>query len=322
MKLVSYKRTVAAVDEQWQVGLLFDDRVICVRKLVPDAPSTMQELLDDWPRWQKCLLERAGKRELQHQHSLSLREIVLGAPLPRPQSFRDFYAFEQHVKTARAQRGLEMVPEWYHFPAFYFSNAAAVVGPEAEIAKPAATQWLDYELEIACIIGKGGVDIPIEAAEEHIAGFCVLNDWSARDLQRAEVKVGLGPAKGKDFATSMGPSLVTLDELEDLRISGETGSRYDLTMVARINGVEYSRGNFRDIYFTFAEMIARASADCPLYPGDVIGSGTVGTGCILELGQNYPWLQPGDVVELEVERLGLLRNRITEKQVSGIKLLD
>lgn len=239
--------------------------------------------------------------------------VQLGSPLPRPGSFRDFYAFEAHVKTARAKRGLEMVPEWYDFPVFYFSNAAAFSGPDASICRPKATQWLDYELEVACVIGKAGVNISIEQAAEHIAGYSILNDWSARDIQREEVKVGLGPAKGKDFATSMGPWLVTPEELESARITGERGDRYDLAMVARVNGVEYSRGNLRDLHFTFAEMIARASADCPLYPGDVIGSGTVGTGCILELGADrYGWLAPGDVVELEVERLGILRNRIGE----------
>jgi fumarylacetoacetate (FAA) hydrolase len=282
--------------------------VIDIQHALPEAPGSLQGLLEGWEDWRPKLAQLAAGEA--GMNAVSLQEVKLGAPLPRPNSFRDFYAFEAHVKTARARRGLQMVPEWYQFPVFYFSNAAAIVGPEAEIRRPAATERLDYELEIACVIGKAGVDIPVSEADAHIAGFCILNDWSARDLQREEVKVGLGPAKGKDFATSIGPYLITLDELEDVRIPGDKGSRYDLTMVARVNGVEYSRGNFRDIYYTFAEMIARASADCPLYPGDLIGSGTVGTGCILELGEEYPWLVPGDVVELEVERLGVLRNAI------------
>lgn len=229
------------------------------------------------------------------------------SPLPTPRSFRDFYAFEEHVKTARGRRGLEMVPEWYHFPVFYFSNHNAFVGPEQDVPRPRYTEWLDYELEIACVIGKEGRDITPENALEHIAGLTVLNDWSARDIQREEVKVGLGPAKGKDFATSMGPYLLTLDELEDVR----DGARWDLTMTARVNGRELSRGNVRQIYFSFAELIARASDGVTLYPGDVIGSGTVGTGCILELGTDvHRWLEPGDVVEMEIERLGILRNRI------------
>jgi fumarylacetoacetate (FAA) hydrolase len=311
MKLVSYRRKTET-EAAWRAGLLAAGGVVDIQHAFPEAPDNMQGLLEKWADWQPKLAQLAA--EACSREALSLEEVVLGAPLPRPNSFRDFYAFEQHVKTARARRGLQMVPEWYQFPVFYFSNAAAFVGPEAEIRRPAATARLDYELEIACVIGKGGVDIPVGEADAHIAGFCILNDWSARDLQREEVKVGLGPAKGKDFATSLGPYLVTPDELEDVAIPGEKGSRYDLSMVARVNGLEYSRGNFRDIYYTFAEMIARASADCPLYPGDVIGSGTVGTGCILELGEEYPWLQPGDVVELEVERLGVLRNVIAEKR--------
>jgi fumarylacetoacetate (FAA) hydrolase len=306
VRLVSYQTSAGA---EWRPGLLREEGIVDIARSLPEAPGSMQELLNGWEVWRNRLAELA--EDNRHVQLFPFDAVTLGSPLPHPRSFRDFYAFEAHVKTARARRGLEMVPEWYHFPVFYFSNAAVFVGPDAPVKRPKATQWLDYELEIACVIGKAGVDIPVTEAGDYIAGFCVLNDWSARDLQREEVKVGLGPAKGKDFATSMGPWLVTPDELEDVRLPGEKGDRYDLSMVARVNGVEYSRGNFRDIYYTFAEMIARASADCPLYPGDVIGSGTVGTGCILELGpENHPWLQPGDVVELEVERLGVLRNII------------
>lgn len=239
--------------------------------------------------------------------AVPLADAKLLCPLPQPRSFRDFYAFEEHVQAARRRRGLDMVPEWYQFPVFYFSNHNAFVGPEADVERPAYTQWLDYELEIACVIGKEGRNIKREQAHEYIAGFAVLNDWSARDVQREEVKVGLGPAKGKDFATSMGPYLLTLDELEDVR----SGERWSLEMTARVNGKELSRGNFGTIYFSFAELIARASDGVTLYPGDVIGSGTVGTGCILELETDvHRWLEPGDVVELEIERLGVLRNRI------------
>ncbi|MER3514422.1 MAG: fumarylacetoacetase [Chloroflexota bacterium] len=246
-----------------------------------------------------------------------LSRVRLFAPLPFPRSVRDFYAFEQHVKAARARRGLEMVPEWYEVPVFYFSNHNAIFGPDDDIPKPRATQELDYELEIACVIGKPGRDIPVEEAESYIAGYMIMNDWSARDIQRKEMKLNLGPAKGKDFATSFGPALVTPDELEDRRIVREgQGSVYDLAMTARINGREFSRGNFKDIYYTFAQMIAYASQDTMLYPGDVLGSGTVGTGCILELGPETTggWLKPGDVVELEVERLGVLRNRVVERR--------
>jgi 2-keto-4-pentenoate hydratase/2-oxohepta-3-ene-1,7-dioic acid hydratase in catechol pathway len=236
-----------------------------------------------------------------------LNEVRLIAPLPNPKSFRDFYAFEQHVKSARENRGLKMIPEWYQVPVFYFSNHLAIKGPEDKISKPIECNWLDYELEVACIIGKQGRNIPAEEAENHIFGYCILNDWSARDLQRLEMKVGLGPAKGKDFATSIGPWIITKDEMDPLRC----GKGFDLNMQARINGIPLSMGNMKDIYYSFGEMIERASAGVTLYPGEIIGSGTVGTGCILELGTKvHRWLQPGDVVELEIDKLGVLKNSI------------
>jgi fumarylacetoacetate (FAA) hydrolase len=174
---------------------------------------------------------------------------------------------------------------------------------------PPYTAALDYELEIAAVIGKAGRDIPAERAEEHILGFTILNDWSARDVQRIEMRVGLGPAKGKDFAKSLGPCIVTLDELAD-RHTGRHGV-FNLQMVARVNGIERSRGNMADLYWSFGQMIERASQAVTLQPGDVIGSGTVGTGCLLELTSGEgPWLQSGDVVELEIERIGVLRNVI------------
>ena len=238
---------------------------------------------------------------------LPLDEVRLVAPLPRPPSLRDFYAFEQHVARASRNRGRDVPPAWYELPVFYFGNHSAIYGPNAGVPIP-RTEAVDYELEIACVIGRAGRDIAVEDAEEYIAGYTIMNDWSARDIQREEVSVGLGPAKGKDFATSLGPWLVTPDELELFALGD---GRYNLPMVARVNGVERSRGNFRDIYYTFAQMIARASRDAVLYPGDVLGSGTVGSGCLLELtaGQG-PWLAEGDEVELEISGLGILRNQI------------
>ncbi|MBT2691587.1 fumarylacetoacetate hydrolase family protein [Bacillus sp. ISL-55] len=242
--------------------------------------------------------------------SYTLDEISLKSPLPNPKSVRDFYAFEQHVKTARENRGLEMIPEWYEIPVFYFTNHLAIKGPGEDIIRPQNCEWMDYELEIACVIGKEGRNIKAEDAEQYIFGFFIMNDWSARDLQRQEMKVGLGPAKGKDFATSFGPYLVTKDELEYLK----AGKGYDLEMVARVNGRVLSKGNMKDIYYSFAEMIERASAGTTLYPGEVIGSGTVGTGCILELGTDvHRWLEPGDEVELEIAGLGVLKNKIIEE---------
>jgi fumarylacetoacetate (FAA) hydrolase len=218
-----------------------------------------------------------------------LEEVELLAPVLHPPAVRDFYAFEQHVATARASRGLDVPREWYEQPVFYFSNPHAIFGPEAEITYPEGTEELDYELEVAAIVG----------AEGRIAGFTVMNDWSARDLQRAEMKVGLGPAKGKDFATSLGPIVVTVDELD-----GSAGE-----MVARVNGEERSRGNLSTMYHSWEAIRAHAERNTVLRSGDILGSGTVGTGCILELGDGR-WLQPGDVVELEVEGIGVLRNTV------------
>jgi fumarylacetoacetate (FAA) hydrolase len=229
-----------------------------------------------------------GKAREHAEHRLA--EVDLRAPILHPPSVRDFYAFEQHVKNARAQRGLDVPGEWYELPVFYFSNPAAIYGPEDEIPYPEGTEELDYELEVAAIIGDAG----------EIGGFTIMNDWSARDLQRREIKVGLGPAKGKDFATSIGPVVVTPDEFP-----GNDG-----LMVARVNGEERSRGELRDLNWPWAELIAHAARNTRLLPGDVIGSGTVGTGCILEHGDGR-WLRRGDVVELEVEGLGVLRNRVT-----------
>jgi fumarylacetoacetate (FAA) hydrolase len=243
-----------------------------------------------------------------------LDTIRLIAPTPLPMSLRDFYAFEQHVKAARASRGAEMIAQWYEIPVFYFGNHLAITSPDDPVRRPRSSRALDFELEIACVIGQRGKDIPAAEATRYIFGYLIMNDWSARDLQMQEMKVGLGPAKGKDFATSLGPWLVTPDELEDKCIErGDKGCVYDLSMTARLNGREVSRGNWKDIHYTFGQMIERASADVWLRPGDVIGSGTVGTGCLLELTQGQgPWLNPGDAVELEVERLGVLRNRVVE----------
>ena len=218
-----------------------------------------------------------------------LDEVELLTPVLHPPSVRDFYAFEQHVKAARARRGLEVPEEWYRIPVFYFSNPAVIYGPEAEIPYPEGTKELDYELEVAAIIGDEG----------KIGGFTIMNDWSARDLQRDEMRVGLGPSKGKDFATSLGPIVVTPDEFD--------GS--SATMIARVNGEERSRGDLADMYHSWEAMAAHAARNTALLPGDVLGSGTVGTGCILEHGDGR-WLQPGDVVQLEVEGIGVLRNTV------------
>lgn len=264
----------------------------------------IQEWLKKFGEEYAATARRDGKLGLQSPNFLP--------PVQHPRSFRDFYAFEEHVKTCRAKRGLEMPPAWYEVPVFYFSNAGSLIGHEQPICAPAGSQELDYELELGAIVGKGGRDIPEGQALEHIAGFTIVNDLSARDLQRKEMSVGLGPAKGKDFATAVGPYLVTLDEFQD-RID-EKG-RVTLEMKARVNGKVLSQGNASSMYHAWPKLIAQASRDAELFPGDLIGSGTVGTGCILELGPENTggWLKPGDVVELEIERLGVLRTPIVER---------
>lgn len=257
--------------------------------------------------------EKAARKT--SQDSFALDEVKFHSPI-HPTTLRDGYAFEQHVRTANKNRGRDVPEEWYQFPVFYFTNPNAVFGDEDVIAYPPYTNALDYELEIAAVIGKSGMNIKPEDAPAYIFGYTIFNDWSARDVQRKEMAVGLGPAKGKDFASSFGPVIVTPDELAD-RAVGRPGV-YDLSMAARINGVEFSRGNFKDIYWSFGDIIARASESVMLNPGDVIGSGTVGTGCLLELTKfQGPWLKHGDVVELEIERIGILRNTISPSNVSS-----
>ncbi len=225
-------------------------------------------------------------------------DVRLMAPLPRPASIRDFYAFEQHVKKGFEKRGEPMPPEWYEIPVYYKSGHWSVVGPDEEVRWPSFTELFDYELELAIVIGKKGRNISESQAREYIAGYTIMNDFSARDMQRKEMKVRLGPAKGKDFATGFGPVLVTPDEI---------GDPYNLRMSARINGELWSEGNSGSIHHRFESMIAFASMDETLYPGDIIGSGTVGTGCGLELDR---WVKPGDLMELEIENIGTLRNRV------------
>ena len=245
--------------------------------------------------------------------ALTAADLVFGPPILRPPSLRDFYAFEGHVRTMWERRGGEVPETWYRLPIFYFSNVSEIRGPDEPVWSPAASHELDYELEVAGLVDTSCVDLTPQRAEEAIGGYVVFNDWSARDLQREETAVRLGPAKGKDFASSFGPWLVTPDELADAR----SGTGYDLAMTAEVNGVETSRGRWSDAQFSFGEMLARASADARLRPGDLIGSGTVGTGCLLEvrdatLGR---YLEPGDEVVLRIDRLGALRTPIVARAI-------
>lgn len=212
-------------------------------------------------------------------------------------SLKDFLAFEVHLSNARKRNNLEIPPAWYELPVYYKGNHRTLGGHNEFVYWPRFSEQMDYELELACIVGKEGSDIPAEHADRYIGGYCIMNDWSARDIQAKEMSVGLGPAKGKDFATTLGPWLVTPDEFDP------TTAR----MVARVNGEVWSDGQYSTVNWSFPQMIAHVSMGETVYPGDVLGSGTVGFGCGLEHGN---WLQPGHLVELEITGLGVLRNRL------------
>jgi fumarylacetoacetate (FAA) hydrolase len=237
--------------------------------------------------------------------------LAFGPPILAPTSFRDFYAFERHVGTMWKRRDMEIPEAWYRLPIFYFSNVSEIRGPGDAVWAPRGSAELDYELEVAALVDTPVRDLDAARGEEAIGGYLVLNDWSARDLQRDESTVRLGPAKGKDFASTIGPWLVTPDELADRR----TTKGYELHMTATVNGDELSRGTWSSAHFSFGEMVERASADVLLRPGDLIGSGTVGTGCLLEIRDEKlkRYLEPGDVVTLAIERLGELTAPVVER---------
>jgi fumarylacetoacetate (FAA) hydrolase len=258
-------------------------------------------------------------------HSLSVepvKDFTLLAPVPRPTSCRDGYAFRQHVESARRNRGVEMIKEFDQYPIFYFTNHNAVQGPGDIYCMPDHFQQLDFELEVAIVIGKEGRNIKAKDADAYIAGFTIMNDLSARKLQMEEMLLNLGPAKGKDFSTVIGPWLVTPDELSAYLVpakQGHVGNNYNLSMKCWVNDILVSEGNVKDMDWTFAEIIERCSYGVTIFPGDVIGSGTVGTGCFLELNgtgklhnPNYQpqWLQANDTVKMTIDGLGTLVNTI------------
>ncbi len=270
-------------------------------------PSTMLELLEGGPSAMAAAREAfayatAGGASLQGPEGEAVvyarNSVRLLAPLPNPTSLRDFIAFEDHIAATSKRRGQPIPPEWYKAPVYYKGNHRTIMGPDEDLAWPLETTKLDYELELACVIGRQGRNISEREAPDYIAGYTVMNDFSARDVQFQEMACRLGPAKGKDFATAIGPCLVTPDEIPDLNA---------LTMVARVNGQAWSKGRFGSIHWSFAQMIAHVSRGETLYPGDLFGSGTVGGGCGLELDR---YLSPGDVVELEIEPIGVLRTRV------------
>lgn len=253
-------------------------------------------------------LRAAGAAALERGGAVDPATVRALSPLATPSTFRDFYAFEQHVEAGRRSRGLEMNPLWYEIPVFYFSNPYAFRG-EGDVPMTPGSQKFDFELEVAAIVGRGGSDLTAAEGEEAVVGYAILNDWSGRDIQHEEMLLSMGPVKGKDTATSLGPWFVTKDELEPYR----TATGFDLPMSLSVNGVEYSSANWGDVHYSFGEMVSYASRGSEVRPGDVIGSGTCGTGCILELSrthssERYPWLQPGDEVVATIGGLGTQRS--------------
>ena len=295
--------TVALRSGGARTGVLTDPGLA----LLPGGVTLRGLLGDDGER-----LAAAGERALRDPDLVvDPAEVEILPPIPDPGAFRDHYAFEQHARAGRRSRGLDLDPLWYELPVFYFSNPHAMIGPHANLPVPPGTHRLDYEVEVAAVIGRDGRDVRAEEAGRHIAGYMAMNDWSARDTQRREMVLSMGPHKGKDFATTLGPMLVTPDELADAR----QGQAFDLTMTASVNGAEYTRGNLADIHYSFEEFVEYESRGANIRAGDIIGSGTCATGCILELSgthgeDRYPWLKVGDVVEVEVSRLGRQRTVI------------
>ena len=329
MKFVSY-----LINNEERVGIYLNNKVFDLnhngQELGVKLPSNIKNLLE---------LEEAGMNKAREvfeaiQSGKTSIPVELTAPLlapvPSPPSCRDAYAFRQHVATARRNRGVEMIPEFDQYPIFYFTNHNAVYGEGNVLVEDDHLQKLDFELEAAAVIGKRGKNISSKNADSYIAGYTIMNDLSARVLQMEEMKLNLGPAKGKDFATTIGPWLVTPDELETFKIETEFGNKYDLKMKAFHNGQQISDGNMKDMNWTFAEIIERCSYGTEIYPGDVIGSGTVGTGCYLELngtlaleakakGEEHTpiWLNDGDTIELEMTGLGRLNNKIVKVKESN-----
>lgn len=323
MKIVTYLE-----NGKDQLGFVIETQVYPSHLLSNSLPNNMLELLKQGHEGMekvRHVLDAFQKNDNFQEEGLPFSEITLAAPVPNPTSFRDAYAFRQHVETSRLNRGLEMIPEFDEFPVFYFSNHQAIQGPGAVYCMPKHFEKLDFELEVAIVINKKGRNIKAAEADSYIAGLMILNDLSARKLQMEEMKLNLGPAKGKDFSSLFGPYLVTIDELSD-RISvtkeGHIGITYDLNMKCWVNNILVSEGNLKDMDWTFAEIIERASYGVTLYPGDIIGSGTVGTGCFLELNgtakrkdpnSEEQWLQPNDQIKMEVTGLGILENTIYQE---------
>jgi fumarylacetoacetate (FAA) hydrolase len=291
-------------------------------------PNNMELFLYSWEDAIELALtydRRIKEGSVKHVRPIPIDKVKIVAPVPNPTSCRDGYAFRQHVAAARRNRKVDMIPEFDQYPIFYFTNHNAIQGPGDILCMPDHFKQLDFELEAAIVICKEGRNVRANEADNYIGGMMIMNDMSARVLQMEEMKLNLGPAKGKDFSTVIGPWLVTMDELEPFKIpckENHTGNAYNLRMTCRVNGVEVSKGNLSDMDWTFAEIIERCAYGVNLKPGDIIGSGTVGTGCFLELNgtgklnnPNYQeqWLKDGDVVECEIDEIGVLKNIIVKE---------
>tara|TARA_Y100001978_G_scaffold193106_1_gene198889 strand:- start:893 stop:1870 length:978 start_codon:yes stop_codon:yes gene_type:complete len=311
MRLVTYK--IKNIKTH-QIGVVKDDIVFNLNNLFGNIGLVDLIQLENYQSRINTVI--CGKNIIKHK----LSNITLLPPIPKPNSFRDAYAFRQHVETCRKNRGVEMIKEFDEFPVFYFSNHNSMFADKDDIELMSDHfEKLDFELEFAAVIGKKGKNILSKNADKYIAGFCILNDISARTLQSEEMKLNLGPAKGKDFANVIGPYLVTTDELKHKEIKTPFGKKYDLEMRCYVNGDLISSGNAKDMSWTFAEIIERASYGVELYPGDIIGSGTVGGGCFLEINgtkkrsdKNYidRWLKQGDIIKMEIESIGNISNKI------------
>ncbi|MFM2255650.1 MAG: hypothetical protein RLZZ47_1139 [Bacteroidota bacterium] len=322
MKLVTFKTNDLA-----QTGILVNNQIFPLHTINPNIAMNMRDMLNDWDN-QSALAKAVETEIIAGQHAalgIPCSNDILLAPVPQPTSCRDGYAFRQHVAAARRNRGVPMIPEFDQYPIFYFTNHNAIQGPGEIPCMPDHFHKLDFELEAAIVIGKRGRNVKAEEADQYIAGYMIMNDMSARRLQMEEMLLNLGPAKGKDFSTVIGPWLVTPDELEPYKIQakpGHIGNSYNLAMKCWVNGIQVSEGSLGDMDWTFAEIVERCAYGADIFPGDVIGSGTVGTGCFLELNgtgklnnPNYPeqWLQPGDVVNMEIDGLGHLSNTIVQE---------
>ena len=328
MKLVSYK-----TEDTEHLGVFVHGHIYNLNSCDKQLPDNMADFL----KGSDVLMERAKNIDNQiKSKEIEPKEEAfyeLLAPVPHPTSCRDGYAFRQHVAAARRNRKVDMIAEFDQYPVFYFTNHNAIQGPGDIECMPDHFEKLDFELEVAVVIGKQGRNIKAAEADSYIAGYMIMNDMSARTLQMEEMLLNLGPAKGKDFSTVIGPWLVTPDELEEHKThpkEGHTGNAYDLNMSCSVNGVNVSSGNMADMDWTFAEIIERCAYGVDILPGDVIGSGTVGTGCFLELNGtgllNDPsyqtqWLKEGDIVEMEVTGLGVLTN-IINKSDSDFSILN